>query len=209
MVTDSHKPSSPSAGNAMQNSMALPSANAERQNSMPLLQGALQGEFLSPGKGSGTCSSWSGGMLPMFYPLPSNYGDTMNPTEPGVMPLPWAMFGNLPRQFLHRQSLSPKQFISQPSAEASNDKECSWTGSDTASAIERGNTASSYCTELGLSVENADNVAEDYASIFGQRVGSDKSVRGCVPYKRCVVERGQHPQGMSNDGEGQCIGLCL
>lgn len=201
MVADSQKPSSFSVANvALPNSMSLPSVDIEKQDKssyanlgappLPLLPGALHGDF-----------PWSGGMLPMFYPSASNYGETMNPVEPRQMPLPWwALCGNLPLSFLHQQNLWSRQGMNQFCAEALSDKltpkACSWTGSNTASAAEGGNTVSSKCTELGRSVENGDN---------------DKSGRGFVPYKRCiVVEREeQHPQGMSDDGEGQSIGLCL
>ena len=218
LVTESHKLSSPSAGNVVQNSKSSsPIVEIERQDKipymdmgapdLPLLQGALPGDFLSP---RGTWSPWSAGMLPMFYPLPSKYGDSPSPTDPRVMPMPlWALCGNLPLPFLHQQNLSLTQFISQPCAEASSDrvvqKECSGTGSNTPSAAEGARTVSSKCTELGQSVENGDN-----AALSSQRAGSDKAGRGFVPYKRCVVGReGQHPQSMSDDGEGQSIGLCL
>lgn len=214
MVTDLHKPFSPSTGNGMQNSESLPNASIGRQDispcrdiEVPSLPRALQGDFVSPSK-----DEW---MLPMFYPLPSNYGDAMNPTEPRLMPLPWwALCGSLPLQFLHQQSYSPELLGSQPCADASNDhamqQECSWTGSNSASAAVGGHTDSSKCTELGRSKKSADNAAKDNACLSSRIVGSDHSVRGFLPYKRCVVEREmQHPQGMNDEGKGQSIGLCL
>jgi len=223
LVTDSHKSSSPNVGNVVQDSKSSPIVDIERQDkspytdmgapALPLLQEALPGEFLSPSKGM--WSPWSGGMLPMFYPLPSKYDESPSPADPRVMPMPWwALCGNLSPPFLQQQNLSSRQFISQPCAEASSDrvvqKECSWTGSNTASAVEGGHTVSSKCMELGRSVENGDSVARGNAALSSQRAGSDKSARGFVPYKRCVVERGgQHPQSMIDDGEGQSIGLCL
>lgn len=224
MLTDSQKPSSSSAGNVVPNSKSVPSVDSEKQEKSPyanlgasfppLVQGALYGDVLYPSKG--TWSPWSGGMLPLFYPSPSYYGENMSPIEPRMMPLPWwALCENLPHSFLLQQNLDSRQVINQPYAEALSDKltlkACYLTGSNTASAAEGGHTVSSKCREVGRNVENDDNVADkDNAALSSPRAGSVKSGRGFVPYKRCVVvEREEHPQCTSDDGEGQSIELCL
>lgn len=81
VVTDSQKPSSFSVESAVLNSKSLPSVDIEKQDKrwyaappQPLLPGALHGDF--PSQSKGTLSPWSVGILPMFHPLPSNYGES-------------------------------------------------------------------------------------------------------------------------------------
>ncbi|KAJ6811596.1 protein REVEILLE 2-like [Iris pallida] len=216
MLTDKHKPSSPGAGNTTQDPNSPPTlgiGSQERSAHVDLgapaqnfLEGSIHGD-LPLGLGKSAWSAWSGGMLPMFYPLPS-YGDITNPSEARIIPLPWwgMCAGNLPQfPFIHQQEEISRQVMSQqPFAEAltekESQKECSWTGSNTAPA-----------SEEGVNTVSLQSVANDRTSTRCKRSCSDASAKGFVPYKRCVVEKEvqQNSRSVADDGDGQSVGLCL
>ncbi|ONK71035.1 uncharacterized protein A4U43_C04F4040 [Asparagus officinalis] len=109
----------------------------------------------------------------------------------------WALYGKLPLPFLHQQNSSSRQFLSNHTEALKN--ETSRTGSNTDSIAEG-----------DRNVNKSDDIFKDATALNGRRDGSEKSLRGFVPYKRCVVDReGKHPQVKSDEGEGQSVRLCL
>ncbi|EHA8587261.1 protein CCA1 [Cocos nucifera] len=227
LVSDSDKPSSSSTGDMVQFVKPSPTVDLEIHHGssdvnlhapteLPL-QSATH-EDLSEVQGR-AWNPWDGGMHPLIYGLPF-VGE--NTTVTTFLSLPWWCFcRNLPFLFIHQQNTSITKHPPQSWTGRVDDKEiqreCSWTGSNTASV-----------GEVGIGDQNAvvdspkaDNPMKKLAPTMGPKPtdhstfdiknsGSDKPTRGFVPYKRCAVEREvQHSQTSNEDGEDQMIRLCL
>ncbi|KAG6534325.1 uncharacterized protein LOC121985568 [Zingiber officinale] len=153
------------------------------------------------------------GLVPFFYCFPL-VGD--NSIDPAFLSSPWgAMHGSYPFRLVHPQHQYPLQLSMGNAGYQDLQRECSWTGSNTASnsGVVLNETEgvdlnkAKFLTESRI-VEWSDVNLTSSSAPKSRSVGS--SGRGFVPYRRCAVEsERQHSSAANDDEECQAIRLHL
>uniref|UniRef100_A0A5B7CDD4 Uncharacterized protein n=1 Tax=Davidia involucrata TaxID=16924 RepID=A0A5B7CDD4_DAVIN len=221
LVTDYHRPSSPTMGTCKPES---PDMNDGRSlqtlpwNSMPM-------EFSSGNSESTRSPLPRGANAAMYCMYFSN--ENSNPAEASSAPsLPfWAFYGGMPFPFLPlHNSVPTKAHQSSDSGETQDrdiQKEGSWTGSNTGSVHAGGDGDRNWDVETQsrqLSFDKEENEQNpknlfkpsEKAAFAAQRASPYKCMKGFVPYKGCLVERDTQSSTINGEErEEQRIRLCL
>lgn len=150
---------------------------------------------------------------PFFYCFPL-VGD--NSIDPAFVPSPWgAMHGSYPFKLVHPQHQYPLQLSMGNAGYQDLQRECSWTGSNTAS-----NSGVAFNETEGVDLNKAKFLTESRivewsdVNLTSSSAPKSRSVgssgRGFVPYRRCAVEsEREHSTAANDDEECQAIRLHL
>ncbi|KAA8530709.1 hypothetical protein F0562_005357 [Nyssa sinensis] len=222
LVTDSHRPSSPTVGTCKPES---PDMNEGR--SLQTLPWNLMPMELSSGNSECTWSPLPRGAHAALYCMPHSSNENSNPGEASSAPsLPfWGFFGGIPFPFLPLHNPVPtKTHQSSDRGEIQDtdiQKEGSWTGSNTGSVNAGGDGDRNWDAETQsrqLSSDKEENEQSskimfkpsEKAAFAVHRASPHKLMKGFVPYKRCLAERDTQSSTINGEErEEQRIRLCL
>lgn len=218
LVADSHKPAVSSVSNTPQYTKEL--LQKEKVDLDVQKAGQTSVEETDQGSFSGDSHNsawnpWPCGIHPWFYDLQLQQG---NSADAAVNFPWWPLQGNLRFHHAAPYNANPKEIPSTSNKENMDEKEGSWSGSNTSSV-----------SDVGVGKKNSDSVdswhrnkekepmavfhlkaSETSAFSSPRTTGSGNCSKGFMPYKRCVAERDvQHLHITSNERPKQRIRLCL
>ena len=227
LVTDSHRPSSPTTCKSQPSEMnnegmqveTFPCNSTPKESSPENINFSLS--HLQPQQPSGA-----------FYYMHFQKEDSNCAEEAGTTaPMPWWNFyAGMPFPLLphlhHQESINAHddtKFTFTETQDKEIQKEGSWTGSNTGSENQGGNCDINWDDAETQSNQPCSEKVEKeaYPSSFqfklsensafsGRRTNTDKCMKGFMPYKRCLAERDiQSSTVIGKEREEQRIRLCL
>lgn len=208
LITDSHRPSSPTTGTQK----SLLSEATEERGVQPVSWNLMPMNF---SQNSTTEFSWS--VFPCGAPVyyMQFLNENSDPSAAVPCPMPWwSLYGGLSFPSSQPCDTVPAK------DDAQLRKEGSLTGSCTGSANMGGESDKNWDTETQsgqFCMEKEENELKtpslfkpSQGSAFSElRTKGDKSVKGFVPYKRCLAERDIQSTITGEEREEQRVRLCL